>query len=671
MKLVLFLLSAGALAGQTAQYPGAIATDANLAVAVNRIQTALSSAMTASATSLTVTSATGMVPYMLLTIDSEIMQVTAISPLTVVRGFDGTVAAGHANRATVSGNMTAWHHNALTAEVKAVESALGVNLANVNGTPFLAGTYTFSPQTPGGSLVIGNNPVTLTPVPAGVNGTDTYHYLRVSGGTGTAEACLISGGAGTSGQSSGVIILTCAATHSGAWQISTATAGMAEAAQGAITAGGGTVGVLPGSFTVYAATTLPRSVNLQCAGMGTSITLGVTAGAIFIKGDTGSAITHEISSMSSCALYGPGYGTATAGIVLGGDPAAVLGPSGLQGHDVVLRSMYMRAFGYGVMCGNNCYSISYYDDQWSGNGVGWYVPSSSNCCSNEVFFGGRFIANAIAMKNAAYVQVYGHSMDIEYNQKGFYQDSASTGGMFECVECQFETWTSNAGDPECVDATGIAVCGYFVWVNGTNAPFILRLTGGNMFYSTANATYRATDYMVVNSAQASIIIDGLAVGGNLNPAAAALIDAEVSSDVTNSTVDIRMAKYPSYSLSVAPLFTTTFTNYTVQDANGTIGSSSPTKVNYIASEGGANNAISGSIPNVGGITAPTSGMCVQVVLAHTLQAGGNTFNMNAIGAVAIKSHLNHANNIAAAYAVGGRPMLCYDSGVPAWLDMAQ
>jgi hypothetical protein len=93
-------------------------------------------------------------------------------------------------------------------------------------------------------------------------------------------------------------------------------------------------------------------------------------------------------------------------------------------------------------------------------------------------------------------------------------------------------------------------------------------------------------------------------------------------------------------------------------------------VNYIASETGANDAIAGALTNAGGSNVTlAAGLRVLVKLGHTLAAGAVTFNLNAGGAVSIKSHLNPSNNIAAAYAATGVIDLFYDGA--AWLDMSQ
>lgn len=88
--------------------------------------------------------------------------------------------------------------------------------------------YVFT-QTPGGSLTAGiTNTVTLAPVPVGINGTNTNHYLYISGGTGTAEAVLITGGTAVSGAASGTITFVPANAHSGAWTVAGASGGVQE-----------------------------------------------------------------------------------------------------------------------------------------------------------------------------------------------------------------------------------------------------------------------------------------------------------------------------------------------------------------------------------------------------------------------------------------------------------
>lgn len=246
-RLIALMALAISAFAQTAQYPGGIASDTNLKVAANGVQTALRGAISSSDTVITVADATGIVANTLLTIDREIVNVTAVSGnnLTIARGFDGTTAASHANNRTVSASVDAWHHNALAAEIKAIEAALGANLGNISGDgsgSSNASSFVWS-QSPGGSLT-GSiiNSVILTPCPLGINGTNPAHLLYISGGTGTAETALIQGGTCTSGATTGTILFTPANSHSGAWTIGSASGGLAEATC-ALPAAGGSVSV--------------------------------------------------------------------------------------------------------------------------------------------------------------------------------------------------------------------------------------------------------------------------------------------------------------------------------------------------------------------------------------------------------------------------------------------
>lgn len=132
-----------------------------------------------------------------------------------------------------------------------------------------AADYNFPAQAPGGSISVGSNTITLSPVPLGVNGTDAGHYVYLSGGTGTAEAVLITGGSATSGSSSGTITFTAANTHSGAWTVASATAGIQEAIN--VAGQSGAVYMPAGSYNLYAAITDAVDVSISGAGSRSTI----------------------------------------------------------------------------------------------------------------------------------------------------------------------------------------------------------------------------------------------------------------------------------------------------------------------------------------------------------------------------------------------------------------
>jgi parallel beta-helix repeat protein len=133
--------------------------------------------------------------------------------------------------------------------------------------------YNFSAQTPGGSLAAGSNSITMTPCPLGMNGTDTLHYVYISGGTGTAEAGVITGGSCTAGATTGTVIVTLANTHTGAWTITSACGGVPEAIQTVSTAGGGTVMLSASTVTLYAQLSMPSNVALVGKGSSSIIRL--------------------------------------------------------------------------------------------------------------------------------------------------------------------------------------------------------------------------------------------------------------------------------------------------------------------------------------------------------------------------------------------------------------
>jgi hypothetical protein len=223
----------------------------------------------------------------------------------IARAFDGTTAAVHLASAVVSGFVDAYHHNRLVAEVEAIENALGANLSKIPAvSQIVSSAYDFPAQTPGGNLTIGNNVITLSPVPLGVNGSDQNHYLYISGGTGAAEPVLITGGTAVSGATSGTVIVNCANTHSGAWTIRSATAGIREA-MNSLPATGGVVMLPSGSLPIYKGITINRnSVTIQGQGVGAT-TLDISSMG---SGPVVQMLTGHADWLRGFTILGPSTG---------------------------------------------------------------------------------------------------------------------------------------------------------------------------------------------------------------------------------------------------------------------------------------------------------------------------------------------------------------------------
>lgn len=124
-------------------------------------------------------------------------------------------------------------------------------------------------QSPGGSVAIGANTITLTPCPTSVDGTNASHYVYLSGGTGAAESVLITGGTCTSGATTGTITFTAVNTHTGAWTASSASDGLQEALYSVADGAKVAVVVPEGSYNVYATVSGgTRPVTISCASLG-------------------------------------------------------------------------------------------------------------------------------------------------------------------------------------------------------------------------------------------------------------------------------------------------------------------------------------------------------------------------------------------------------------------
>lgn len=128
-------------------FPGNLAGDKDLYVAVAGVATTLTATVQANSTAFPVASVANMVPYELLVIDNEIVEECSFNAGTMQvtigknscpgadgRGIGGTTAATHAAGARVSDFITAEHHNAGRKEIEALENALGSNLSNIPGT---------------------------------------------------------------------------------------------------------------------------------------------------------------------------------------------------------------------------------------------------------------------------------------------------------------------------------------------------------------------------------------------------------------------------------------------------------------------------------------------------------------------------------------------------------
>jgi len=171
--LITLLLVLGTLFAQnpnTAAYPGSTAADTDLFVANNgHGGTTLNGSISNSVTSIVLTSGTNFVAPVIITIESEVIHCTTLTTNTLsgcTRGLEGTSAASHADTTRVYALNTAWYHNQVAAEVKALEghfpSISGIRKANGSSADTVATSNTdyLPPTNP--SLGVDSGPSALT-----------------------------------------------------------------------------------------------------------------------------------------------------------------------------------------------------------------------------------------------------------------------------------------------------------------------------------------------------------------------------------------------------------------------------------------------------------------------------------------------------------------------------
>ncbi len=137
----------------TSPFPGALDTDATLLVGNDSVQTTLNGAITATATTINVTSAALLTAFPTSCwVDNEIIKIVSkvsnaltvatdcasgtcptCSPTTDCRGwgFASTTEASHLTAATFTCGPTAEYENARAAAILAIQVALGVNLEDI------------------------------------------------------------------------------------------------------------------------------------------------------------------------------------------------------------------------------------------------------------------------------------------------------------------------------------------------------------------------------------------------------------------------------------------------------------------------------------------------------------------------------------------------------------
>lgn len=285
-------------------YPAGIAGDGDLLIARNLIETGLATSIDAATGTILVTNATGIVPNMLLTIEKEIVKVLGVNGNTIPisRALDGSTAASHVIGSPVSGYIVAEHHNALAAEVKAIETALGPNLVNVAGRSQFVGTMDASTGlcdfTSLSGLVDG-------PLPAAASGNNGFYVVvTVAGSPPSGPMVGVSLRVGDWGISNGLIWSKIAVASVANW-LELNDKPFIDVRQYEFTRING-IGV-SGDLSVAGA----KTITFTASPLGVSGVAGLAPHWVYISGGTGTAEAVLITGGTSLGNGAPGTLTFT------------------------------------------------------------------------------------------------------------------------------------------------------------------------------------------------------------------------------------------------------------------------------------------------------------------------------------------------------------------------
>lgn len=639
--------------------------------------------------------------------------------------------------------------------------------------------FDFPAQTPGNLLIAGgvNQSVTLTPCPIGVNGSDTLHYVYLSGGTGTAEAVLITGGTCTSGATSGTITFTPANNHSGAWTVSSAASGIPEALNSSATPH--VVTVPAGTYTLYGPVYVRGGWAVVGQGTGDGLpttkfnvatTFPLTGLGVFVGDGTvdqkfsdfqiaftqpdEAVITNYIHWPPAFYLVAnPAFYIDNVHVERAWDVIRMTGNSGgahiknLQAShfnvgidiDGAWDSIYLdtiRFWVYGLtdnqklvfqgtesiiglksaraddlqvinFFGQCRKSIYIYQSASGGTAVGNFTHVTTDSGGRVVISNGYIQMSNVWMSQSvgtrSALEISGSDTKVKITNAYFFPGPTSAGilplisvtdGTFQLTNSWFWTFTFDVSS--IIQSGGQMILSSNVFTRSASIAFAnptVSVTGGRATIignRTIDKGSGAGTFISVALDDYHQIRGNTFVGWSSSYPASKQngwyeddLSANIPAVLLRPTWLVGLGTPADGTIGYCAncMVTSIYDNTCIAGGSGAFAAringvwrcfntQNYEFSNYITSETGANNAIAGALVSSYGAPVPISaGLRVIVKLAHTLQAGSNTFNYNGGGALAIKSSRNSANNIAVAYAATGIVELIYDG--TQWLDVSQ
>jgi hypothetical protein len=543
----------------------------------------------------------------------------------------------------------------------------------------------------GGTISPGATTITTNPCPLGVSGAAVNLPIYISGGSGTAEEPLVTGGTCTSGAATGTIAFTAANSHSGAFTIQSATAGMQEAANVS-----SSIWVPDGTYQFYAAATFTGDASIYCAS-NHAVLVGNSATQNMLVSNISSVLQRFI--VRNCVIASTPTKTAGDGIQLNGT-------GGISAKGAFIESVQCQAqwncihsvsAGQWSLVGVQSRASANYDvyiqntngtDGGDNSIVNCLFDNSNNAIGIGIEWesgGGLYIANTKILNHISGISIRAAdgvntsdfliiSSSIEnFSSTGISIARLGTTGLVQTLIIHGMQIASAAGGTIGINV-GAGTTNVVISENVIGAATDgITASNTNGFRAVANKISGATNGILLGAGNSGSIESSdnqfnsvttayggtLVIDDNLNGLTYAQITSGGLGPLNGSRIYCSDCNvYCSAGSSTGALCAR-------QNSAWTGTATAIQLVNLISSETGAANAIAGTLA---GISLAT-GLQVTVVLAHTLQAGADTFAYNGGAAVAIKSRRNTANNIATAYAAAATITLLYDGSV--WEDTSQ
>jgi hypothetical protein len=271
----------------------------------------------------------------------------------------------------------------------------------------------------------------------------------------------------------------------------------------------GEVYIPAGTYKQTTSILKPRCVRLHGASASSTILRWTpsTGVAIILADTTGRNSYAPEGALEDLTLIGPGAGTKTCGVYLGGSNGVGCGPTALDpatnfgDHENINRvriykSSAAGAFGVGVQFGSNTWSDTIFESNISFNGTGIYVPDGTKTTGENLSVLDSYIQNnfgvGVKIDTGNNINFFIVNTSLDYNESWAVQNgTAPTQNAVSLVNCYLASrshWLQNYGYMNLTsvyanDAADSGILGYLI----DNQAASMTVIGGQFFNNGTGA----------------------------------------------------------------------------------------------------------------------------------------------------------------------------------------